>query len=540
MERIGPKRNAAALNIKMELEGKLFSSSFGEQWKKIGVYPRHGINLPLSALHSNQSCGIGEFLDLILLVDWCKQIGFDVIQLLPLTDTGDDPSPYFSLSSCALNPLFLSLRQLPHLQPSALLGELSAFNKTERIAFHEVQSRKLVFLRRYFEEIGPLLVSEKEYQIFLSKEPWLESYALFKTLKEKITKNHWLTWPTELQHPSAELRRELLERYHHEVTFHCVLQYLAANQLMRVKNYANSREILLMGDLPFLISPDSCDVWENLDEFDLELSVGAPPDLYNREGQLWGFPLLRWETMESKQHQWWQLRLHYASHFYDLIRIDHVLGFFRIWAIPIGCSSSEGYYLPADPTSWIPHGKKLLTMIAKYSPMLPIAEDLGTSFQGMRETLEELGLCGTKVLRWERHWESDESFIPPRKYNPLSLTTVSTHDSETLALWWRDLPQEAIRYAAQKGWHYQSTLFNKERLAILQESHASSSLFHINLLSEYLALFPQFVSEDPSQERINIPGTLLPTNWTYRIRPNIEEFSAYRPLIDVMQKLCKQ
>lgn len=521
----------------MNLEEKLFSSAFQSQWKKIGIRHHHGIALPLSALRSNQSCGIGEFLDLLSLVDWCEKIGFTIIQLLPLNDTGDDPSPYFPLSSYALNPLFLSLRALPYVQSSPLLDELNSFNQTDRVLFPEIQSRKLVFLRRYIEEMGPRLTAEQNYQTFLAEEPWIESYALFKTLKEKISKNHWLTWPAELQQPTTQLRKELIERYHPEVTFYSLLQYLAANQLSQVKAYANSKNIFLMGDLPFLISPDSYDVWENPDEFDLGLSAGAPPDLYNQEGQKWGLPLLRWDRMEAKHHYWWLQRLRYAGRFYDLLRIDHILGFFRIWAIPMDRPANEGYYIPSDHHLWLPQGHRLLNIIAKASPMLPIGEDLGTGFPGMRELLEELGLCGIKVMRWERHWESDGSFISPTKYNPLSLCTVSTHDSETLALWWRDLPQEAIRYAAQRGWHYQSHLSRKERFVILRESHTSSSLFHVNLLGEYLALFPEFVWEDPIQERINIPGTLQPSNWTYRIRPSIEEFSTSKPLLEAMQQL---
>lgn len=510
---------------------------FSKQWQKIGTGKHHGINLPLSALRTVQSSGIGEFLDLIPLIDWCKKIGFNLIQLLPLNDSGDDPSPYYSLSSCALNPLFISLRALADHHPSPLLEELKALNGPSRVQFHEVQSRKLAFLLQYSEEMGPRIRAEKAYGDFLAKHTWVENYALFKTLKNQLSKNHWRTWPSELQHPTAEKRRQLIDHYRKDVDFHLLMQYLAHTQLTQVKRYAAESGVRLMGDVPILICNDSCDVWERPQEFDLTLLAGAPPDIYNREGQVWGFPLFRWEAMQKNNYAWWHQRLLAASDYYDIFRIDHVLGFFRIWAIPPGHLAKEGYFIPADKSLWLDHGRTLLKMIAEHSPMLPIAEDLGVTFKGMRELMEQMGLCGTKVMRWERHWEADKSFINPKEYNPLSITTLSTHDSETLALWWRDTPDESRAYAAQMKWSYAPQLTKEQRLHILKESHQSGSLFHANLLGEYLALFPELVWEDPEDERINIPGKLLPTNWTYRLRPTLEQLVAHEELTKVMKSL---
>lgn len=500
---------------------------FQKQWKKIGSGVHHGINLPLSAIRSENSCGIGEFLDLRLLVDWCVQIGFDLIQLLPLNDSGDDPSPYFTVSSRALNPLFISLRALPGVKPCSELDELAAFNETDRVLFHEVRSRKLLFLRRYFEERGPEIIASRGFRIFLKEEPWVKSYALFKTLKSQRANTHWRSWPSEMQ-------GELNER---DIHFHCLLQFLAAEQLAEVKRYANSKNVLLMGDLPILISDDSCDVWERPEEFDLSLVAGAPPDYYNREGQVWGFPLFRWDVMQKNHYEWWKERLGFAGRFYDLLRIDHVLGFYRIWAVPPGHPSKEGHFIPKDRNLWLPQGDRLLKMVASYSPMLPIAEDLGTVFTGMREHLASIGLCGTKVMRWERFWDGDGSYIPIDSYNPLSLSTLSTHDSETVTLWWSNFPDEAEVYAAEKGWDYDPELTYDQRLTMIKESHQSGSLFHVNLLGEYLALFPELVWEDPAQERINIPGKLLPTNWTYRLRPSLEKLTSHLPLLNIMRKL---
>ena len=140
-----------------------------------------------------------------------------------------------------------------------------------------------------------------------------------------------------------------------------------------------------------------------------------------------------------------------------------------------------------------------------------------------------MGICGTKVMRWERHPANGMLFIDPLHYNPISMTTVSTHDSETLTLWWMMSP-DAQDFARYKGWNYTSHLTKEQRREILWDSHHSSSFFHINLLGEYLALFPELVWDNPHEERINVPGTVAPTNWTYRIRPSVEEILAHAPL----------
>jgi 4-alpha-glucanotransferase len=155
---------------------------------------------------------------------------------------------------------------------------------------------------------------------------------------------------------------------------------------------------------------------------------------------------------------------------------------------------------------------------------------LGSVPSSVRTTLAELGICGTKVIRWERRYEQDGSFIPFSDYPKLSLTTVSTHDSDTLQLWWQNSPDEAKAFCAFLGWNYSPDLSFDQRLKLLNDAHHTPSIFHINLLQEYLALFPELVSANPQDERINVPGKVLPANWTYRFRPSIEEIAAHLPL----------
>lgn len=509
----------------------LLQSPTAQQWKKIGIKQRHGINLPLSALRTANSSGIGEFYDLIPIIDWCKEVGIEVIQMLPLNDSGNDSAPYNALSSCALNPVYLSLHQLP---AAKNLPDGTTLNELPRVAYKEVQSLKLNYLRDYYINGGIHLTEAKEFQDFIQNHPWVVPYALFKVLKDKLEHNPWMSWPEELKKPNYEA---LLEKHHKEMLFYALLQYLCYLQLSYIKNYANEKGVLLKGDIPILISPDSVDVWLKPELFNFTVSAGAPPDIYNSDGQNWGFPILNWENVKKGNYLWWKARLDAAKSYYDLFRIDHVVGFFRIWAIPLHAPPKDGKFIPENPALWIPQGKEILQMMIDSSLMLPIAEDLGQIPPSVRTCLLEMGICGTKVIRWERDYEKDGSFIPYNAYSPVSMTTVSTHDSETLQLWWQHFPDEAKAFATFKNWTYSPDLTHEQRLEILTDSHHTPSLFHINLFQEYLALFPELVWPHPDDERINIPGKVLPTNWTYRFRQTVEEIVKHQGLKKAVWKI---
>ena len=163
-----------------------------------------------------------------------------------------------------------------------------------------------------------------------------------------------------------------------------------------------------------------------------------------------GFPIWNWDALKQDQYRFWKQRLRVASPATTSIGLDHVVGFFRIWCNSRGPSQQEGKFVPEDEKLWIPAGTEHLKMLISASSMLPIAEDLGTVPATVRSTLNQLGVCGTKVIRWERLWNENGVFIPFKFYPPVSMTCVSTHDSPTLALWWRDYPQEAKAFAAFK------------------------------------------------------------------------------------------
>jgi len=502
-------------------------------WARVGIRPHHGICLPLFSLRTKKSCGIGDFGDLHLLIDWCKQVGFDCIQLLPLNDTAEDPSPYNALSSCALDPVYLNLRDLPDAQPLHQdLARFAPFNELARLPHFEVRHQKLQWLYRYFERVFPEVKTSKEYQTFLEQNPWLHFYSLFKACKDEYGGKNWREWPQEKQSPDHCTANPK------SIDLHCFLQFLAFQQMEKVKRYAEANNILIKGDIPILLSPDSADVWAHRPLFNMKYVAGAPPDYYNHLGQKWGFPLFNWEEMRNTHFSWWKQRLQTASRLFHIYRIDHVVGFFRIWAIREQDKPAQGQYFPTDHHQWGRQGKEILEMMIDASPMLPMAEDLGNIPDIVFETLHKLGICSTKVIRWCRHWESDGRFIPLQEYDPISLTTVSTPDSEPLQLWWKSQSAEASKYAEFKHWTYEPALAFWQQKEILYDAHHSPSIFHINLLQEYLALFPDLVST-PEDERINIPGTLLPTNWTYRFKPTLEEIASHKDLLTEIQNIIR-
>lgn len=485
-------------------------------WQKIGKKAHHGLAVPLFSLRTQQSCGIGEFLDLIPLIDWCSTIHFDCIQLLPLNDTAADASPYNAISSCALDPIYISLFALKNGPPLP-----SFLNEAPYLMREEVRQTKLQWLTSYFALHFSHISERADYKMFISTHPWVHQYALFKALKERFHQTHWKEWPSSIPLVSPE-----------ETYFFIFLQYLAFQQMQQVKAHADHQKVFLQGDFPILVSSDSVDVWENPSLFHLDLSAGAPPDAYNQEGQDWGFPVFNWERLEQSTFQFWTQRLRVAETLYHFYRIDHIVGLFRIWVIPQGAKAKEGFFLPNNPDTWIPQGQKILEHMIQTTSMLPIAEDLGTIPKDVFPLLKNLGICGTKVVRWQT--DSFKEYLPYQNYEPFSVTTVSTHDLYFLKDWWTNYPKEALAFSRFKGWSYTPTWTLEKQKSLLLDAHQTPSYFHINLLPEYLALFPELIHH-PEPSRINTPGTLSSLNWTYRCRTFLETITSHADLQTIMR-----
>ncbi len=517
-----------AENLK-SLEQRLVSGPAGPQWRKFGVERRAGVCVPLFSLRSERGLGIGDVADLRDLVDWCAGIGASVIQILPINDMGLDSVPYSALSAYALDPVFLALDRIPAVAADAgfldrIRCKAKELNESVTVDYQRVRREKMALLDEAFrKEDGPAL--EAELARFREANPWLEDYLPYRVIKEVEGYQSWEVWAARYAHPDS-LHRFCLENSR-RIRFHLYLQYHLDRQFREARDYASSRGVLLKGDIPILVARDSADVWRHPEYFFLDTAAGAPPDMYAEDGQYWGFPTYDWNRLAHDDFGWWRARLRQAERYFDLYRIDHVVGFFRIWTIRLGEKTGRnGWFVPGEEWTWGDHGRRLLTMMLESCSMLPLAEDLGTIPHVCRNTLADLGICGLKVQRWEKRWEQDRRFIPPEDYPSLSVATLSTHDSETLSGWWELYPQETAELCELLGLPGTASLKldPAAHKAILSRMAGSGSLFAIFMLQELLEPFG-LLRGTPADNRINVPGKVLPTNWVWRMPVALEALS---------------
>jgi 4-alpha-glucanotransferase len=307
-----------------------------------------GVAVPVSALRSKKSFGIGEFADLPALGKFCKAAGLDVIQILPVNDTGSQPSPYSALSAYALHPVYISLERLPELPAKfpagasglkALAAEIKKSKKEAgaavRVDFYKIWKTKLDFLRRIYREAEDEILKSPGLAAWISANPWIKPYALFCILKEKNGGASWIEWKKFKEVSEKDIESAWKEKAgKSDLVFHAWLQMRLEEQLSAAARELDSLGVLLKGDIPIMMSEDSADVWAYPGLFIRGLRAGAPPDMYSPIGQNWGFPIYNWEEQAKTGYAWWKQRLRRAELFYHAYRIDHVLGFFRIWAIP--------------------------------------------------------------------------------------------------------------------------------------------------------------------------------------------------------------
>lgn len=511
-------------------------------WKRIGIRSHHGISVPLSAIRSQMSCGIGEFTDLSLMFHWLKEVRMDTIQILPINDSGVDISPYNAISGFALNPIFLGIAHLPYVKShpalKTMIHELQSYNTSPKVDYKKVTQGKNIFLHLYFSLYFARIRKTQKYKSFLLREKsWLQPYALFKSLKEKFHHTAWWTWPTLYQFLSKEKLQKLYLKYESSMDFYIFVQYLCISQLRTVSKQAKAAQILLKGDIPFLFNRDSVEVWAYSSLFDCHYSVGSPPDKMNPDGQNWGFPTYSWTTHEKHIFLLWQARLRLAENFYHCFRIDHAIGLYRIWKIPEKKGASKGAFFPKSPVNYLKEGHKRLLRLLNMTKMLPIAEDLGYDIYSIRSDIAKTGIPGTRVVRWEH--TDNYHYIPTSSFPSCSLTTLSTHDTSSLSLWWTREKKEAHSYAKYKGWEYSPHLSTFQRYEILRDAHSSKSLLHINPIQEYLAFFQELSHPNPKDDQINFPGTRGESNWTYRCRPSIEELHAHVGLKHLIKKIVE-
>jgi len=518
------------MTVLEEVTTKLGRAATAPHWQRIGIRNRTGICVPLFSLRSQRDCGIGDIGDIRAAVDWCNRIGASVIQVLPLNDMGMDSVPYSALSAFALDPVFIAIDQVPELTSDPELAEralalAARLNEASTIDYQEVRRAKMGLLEQAFvRSAGPQM--DERLWLFREANLWLEDYLPYRVIKETRHFRAWEDWAGDFAAPGAV--EQFCRDNEQRIQFHLFLQMVLDHQLSEARKYANDKGVLLKGDIPILVSRDSADVWRHPEFFYLDTVAGAPPDMYAEDGQCWGFPTYNWDALRDSDYSWWRQRLQQAQRYYDLYRIDHVVGFFRIWTVRHGAQNGrEGWFVPGNEAAWGNHGRTLLQMMLDTSDMLPLAEDLGTIPHVCRNTLLDLGICGLKVQRWEKRWEQDSSIIPASEFHPLSVATLSTHDSETFAGWWEAYPDDRRQlwaYLGREGEPPTQAPPDVQR-EMIRRLAAGGSLFTILMLQDILDAWGRLEGAR-SDHRINVPGTVNRFNWSWRCPIPLEDLLA--------------
>lgn len=306
-----------------------------------------GTLVPVFSLRSEGSFGVGDFGDLKSMINLVYATGQRVLQILPVNDTTtthswQDSYPYSCISIFAIHPQYVDLRQLPALTNAKQRNDFEALreqlNALPQIDYEQVNTAKIKYLRLLFAQEGSKVLSSKGFkQFMLQAGSWLVPYAQYCVLRDKYGTACFSQWPDHNTWNEAD-RNKLLRissQEYHEASFWYYVQYILHNQLLEAHQYARKKHVILKGDIPIGVSRYGCDVWTEPRYFNLNGQAGAPPDDFSVNGQNWGFPTYNWDAMLKDGCQWWIRRFQNMAQYFDAYRIDHVLGFFRIWEIPV-------------------------------------------------------------------------------------------------------------------------------------------------------------------------------------------------------------
>ncbi len=318
-----------------------------------------GVAIPLFSLRSEQSMGVGEFSDLKLMVDWARITGQRIIQILPINDTTmtgkwEDSYPYNANSIFALHPQYISLKSVGVLKDKKLQAQFEEegrrLNALPVVDYEAVNNLKNSYLKQLYEQSGDKTFKRREYKKFFDENRyWLESYALFSLLRDKYSTPDSAKWGKESLY-SEKLLASYRDNRAEELGYYYFVQYHLHCQLLEARAYALENGVAFKGDIPIGVSRTSVDVWVTPHLFRLDSQAGAPPDDFSVMGQNWGFPTYNWEVMSLDGYAWWQARFSKMAEYFDAYRIDHILGFFRIWEIPLDAVHGLlGYFNPALP-----------------------------------------------------------------------------------------------------------------------------------------------------------------------------------------------
>lgn len=350
-----------ALDIRYLKEEKIFKKDQIFRYSNL-FWKGVGVAIPVFSLRTKNGFGVGEFADIKVLVDWCREVGINMIQFLPVNDTVAthtwmDSYPYSGISVFALHPIYINIEALGKL-PFGITNEIlkerkKVLNSKKEVDYEAVMSIKSRIYKMAYDVQKVSLFKNPEFiEFFKKNEEWLIPYAAYSYLRDLYGTSDYNKWGTyskydkkfikELVSPSSE--------HYEEIAVHYYIQYHLHRQLLDAANYARANGVLLKGDIPIGVNRFGIDCWSAPSLYNMDTQSGAPPDAFAENGQNWGFPTYNWEEMAKNNYKWWRSRLTHMAQYFDAYRIDHILGFFRIWQIPYeSLSGLLGYFYPAFP-----------------------------------------------------------------------------------------------------------------------------------------------------------------------------------------------
>jgi 4-alpha-glucanotransferase len=500
---------------------------------------RSGVLVPLFSIPSSRSWGIGEIGDIAPTARWLESAGQRLLQLLPINEMPPgETSPYSALSAMAIDPQFITLEGLEDWE--AIGGEsslddaqratLDAVRAAPAIDYARVRALKHDALRAAFarfrqHEWDRDTPRAAAFRAFMDEQRWwLEEYALFRALHARHGERAWTEWPEPLRMRNGDALQAARRELAADILYRQYLQWMAGEQWKRARRDAG--RVALFGDLPFMVSGDSADVWARQDEFRLDASIGVPPDAFSETGQDWGLPVYRWDVLAARNFDWLRDRARRNADLFDGYRVDHLVGFYRTYFRPHDGRAAA--FTPSGQHDQVTLGERVLTVFREPGTEI-IAEDLGIVPDFVRESLARLGVPGYKVLRWERRWhDPGQPFKDPVDYPAASVATSGTHDTEPMAIWWDTAPedeQQAVR----------AIPFVRERLggdtrihdALIEMLNASGSDLLILPIQDVFGW----------RDRINQPATVSDANWTWRLPWPSDRLTTEPPAMAVAAQL---
>ena len=491
---------------------------------------RAGTLIPLFSIPSSRSWGIGEIGDIERIAGWLETAGVRILQLLPINEMPPgETSPYSALSAMAIDPQFITLDEVEDfaeiggeaaLEPQ-LRARLDAIRIAPRIQYAEVRALKDIVLRRCFARFQRVDLAggtrrAAAFRAYTKAEGWwLDEYALFRALHAEHGERAWWDWPESLrcrlpdaiEHARAQLAEEILFRQY--------LQWLAGDQWGSARDRMG--EVALFGDLPFMVSGDSADVWARQDEFRMDASVGVPPDAFSETGQDWGLPVYRWDVLGERDFDWLRDRAHRNADLFDGYRVDHLVGFYRTYYRPHDGSAPR--FIPDNEEAQQALGERVLGVFREPGSEI-IAEDLGVVPDFVRASLARLSIAGYKVFRWERQWHAEgQPFKDPMDYPAVSVATSGTHDTEPMAIWWEETSRAerdaVLAIPSLRALLAPEDLASADGPGLPHAIHEAllETLFASGSNTLILPIGDVFGWRD----RINQPATVSEGNWTWRL-----------------------